>query len=410
MNKKIHILLIHQAFTGLNEPGGTRHYEFARALAARGHRVTVIASGMSYLTGKPRTEDDQIVRGLRILRATTLGGLHRSFFHRLVNFISFTLSSLVIGIRVKDLDIVWGTSPPLFQAISAWAVAKTKRIPFVLEVRDLWPDFAVAVGVLRNGLLIRASRGLERFLYQKANQVIVNSPGFIAHIKENGGTHIHVIPNGSDPAMFHAQTDGTVFRKSHRLEDKFVVLYAGAHGLSNDLDVVLDAAQILKRVENIRIVLLGDGKEKPRLQARAAELNLWNVRFVQPLPKDEMSTALTAADVCLAILKPTPFLATVYPNKVFDYMAAGRPVLLAIDGVIRKLVEETGAGVFVEPGHPEALADAIKKLAKLPQQNRTMGKAGQAMVEKQFNRSKLTDQMEEILVEAGMATGDPESI
>jgi glycosyltransferase involved in cell wall biosynthesis len=206
--------------------------------------------------------------------------------------------------------------------------------------------------------------------------------------------------------MFHAQTDGTMFRKSHRLEDKFVVLYAGAHGLSNDLDVVLDAAQILKRVENIRIVLLGDGKEKPRLQARAAELNLWNVRFVQPLPKDEMSTALTAADVCLAILKPTPFLATVYPNKVFDYMAAGRPVLLAIDGVIRKLVEETGAGVFVEPGHPEALADAIKKLAKLPQQNRTMGKAGQAMVEKQFNRSKLTDQMEEILVEAGMATGE----
>ncbi|MGH2581659.1 MAG: glycosyltransferase family 4 protein [Anaerolineales bacterium] len=409
MDRKIHILLIHQAFTGLNEPGGTRHYEFARALAASGHHVTVIASGVSYLTGKART-DDQEVRGLKILRAATLGGLHRSFFHRLMNFISFTLNSLFIGIRIKELDIVWGTSPPIFQAISAWAVARVKRIPFVLEVRDLWPDFAVAVGVLRNNFLIWVSCGLEHFLYRKANEIIVNSPGFIEHIKEKGGNHIHMIPNGSDPAMFNSQADRMTFLKSHGLEGKFVVLYAGAHGLSNDLDVVLGAAEILKGDEIIRIVLLGDGKEKPRLQARAAELNLPNVRFVHPLPKEEIAAALAAADACLAILKPTPFLATVYPNKVFDYMAAGRPVLLAIDGVIRKLIEDSGAGVFVEPGNPEALANAIKELANHPEQNRAMGKAGRAMVEKQFNRSKLAKYMQEILVEAAMAARNRASI
>jgi glycosyltransferase involved in cell wall biosynthesis len=408
--EKIHILLIHQAFTGLNEPGGTRHYEFARAMAASGHQVTVISSGVSYLTGKARNEIEKDVPGLKILRAATFGRLHRSFIHRLVNFISFTLSSLLLGIRIRDIDLVWGTSPPIFQALSALSIAKIKRVPFVLEVRDLWPDFAIAVGVLRNRFLISASRKMERFLYTRANKVIVNSPGYNQHVKQNGGKAVEVVPNGADAAMFNPDSAGTAFRQAHGLEDRFVVLYAGAHGLSNDLDVVLDTAQILKDIDDIKIVLLGDGKEKPKLEARAAELKLSNLIFVPPISKEKVSDALAAANACIAILKPTPFLATVYPNKVFDYMAAGRPVLLAIDGVIRKLIEGAKAGVFVEPGDPEALAKAILELAEHPQEVRAMGKAGREIVEKLFDRTMLANQMEEILVQTATAAKDAANI
>ena len=176
----MHILLIHQAFAALNEPGGTRHHEFARYLAQQGHRVTVIASPVSYLTGSDeqakRVEQDE--QGVTVLRSYTYNALHRSFVHRVFSFLSFMASSFITGLRVKDVDLVWGTSPPIFQGVTAWALARLKGVPFLFEIRDLWPAFAEAVGVLTNPILITASRWLERFLYRRADQVMVNSPGF----------------------------------------------------------------------------------------------------------------------------------------------------------------------------------------------------------------------------------------
>ena len=393
----MHILIIHQAFASLDEPGGTRHYEFARLLASRGHQVTVIASPVSYITGTPSQPpsfpkelgEAPKAEGVKILRARVYSAHHKSFFHRVIAFFSFMISSFWIGLRVKKVDLVWGTSPPIFQGATAWLLARLKRAKFLFEVRDLWPQFAVAVGVLKNPILIRMSEWLERFLYRGADRVIVNSPGFMAHVTGRGAKRVELIPNGADPSMFDPSNDGADFRRANHLEDKFVALYAGAHGMSNDLNVVLEAAKLLMDENKIQIVLLGDGKEKPALQTRAAQMGLSNVSFVSSVPKSEMPKALAAADVCIAILKPLEEYKTTYPNKVFDYMAAGRPVVLAIDGVIREVLEAAQCGFFAEPGNAIALANVLRELARDKKKAREIGLNGRKYLEKNFSREVI---------------------
>ncbi len=402
----MHILLIHQAFVALDEAGGTRHHELARCLARRGHQVTVIASRVSYLTGKTEgtldAEEEMDGGGrVRILRAYTYSALHRSFVHRVFSFFSFMLSSFWIGLGVRHVDLVWGTSPPIFQGVTAWALASLKGKPFLFEVRDLWPAFAIQVGVLRNRLLIRLSEWLERFLYRRAGRVMVNSPGFIDHVRQRGARRVELVPNGADAGMFDPDASGMDFRRAHGLEGRFLVLYAGAHGMSNDLGVVLQAAQRLSDRSEIAVALVGDGKERPRLMEDAAAMGLANVHFIPPLPKAEMAEALAAADACLAILKPIPLYGTVYPNKVFDYMAAGRPVILAIDGVIREVVEQAQGGVFVPPGDAAALSEAICRLADDPEEGRTMGANGRRYVEAHFDRPVLAERLAELVEEMG---------
>jgi glycosyltransferase involved in cell wall biosynthesis len=397
----MHILLIHQIFVKLDEPGGTRHHEIARYLKKQGHDVTVIGSPVSYLTGgikegsEARKQTDDL--GVTIIRSYTLPTMNRSFVWRVFSFFSFMISSFFNGLFVRDVDLVWGTTPPIFQAPTAWLLSRLKGVPFLLEVRDLWPAFAVAVGVLKNKTLIRMSEWLERFLYRHADQVMVNSPGFIDHVKANGAEHVALIPNGTDPDMFRPEAKGTAFREKHDIQDKFVLLYAGAHGLSNDLDVLLDAAGRLKNNKAIQFVLLGSGKEKPRLQKEAADKGLDNVLFLPPVPKVEMSEALAAADACLAILKPIEMYKTTYPNKVFDYMAAGRPLILAIDGVIREVIEEAQAGVFVPPGDPDSLVEAVKEMASNREKCRKMGMNGRQMIESRFSRKRLAKEFNMLL-------------
>lgn len=403
----MHILLIHQAFVALDEAGGTRHHEFARYIASQGHRVTIIASPISYLTGKadsahiPWCEKQTDGELITILRAYTYPALHRSFAFRLISFFSFMVSSFIIGMGVKNVDLVWGTSPPIFQGITAWMLARIKRRHFLFEVRDLWPTFAVAVGVLRNPLLIRLSNWLERFLYHRADQVVVNSPGYISHVKSRGAKRVELVPNGTDTRMFNPDVDGKAFRKSNDLEGKFVALYAGAHGLSNDLGVVLEAAKKCLTQTNIIFVLVGDGKDKPTLLAQAAREGLTNVIFLPPIPKVEMPAALASADACIAILKPIEMYKTTYPNKVFDYMASGKPVVLAIDGVIREVVQSAGGGIFVRPGDAEALYRAILTLANDPETSQRMGRQASRYVQSHFDRASLAAKLLDIM--GGMA-------
>lgn len=401
----MHILLIHQAFASLDEPGGTRHHELARYLASQGHRVTIIASPISYLTGKARStnilwsENQSDGQLITIMRAYTYPSLHRSFAFRLISFFSFMFSSFFIGLGVKNVDLVWGTSPPIFQGFTAWLLARIKHRPFLFEVRDLWPAFAVAVGVLKNPVLIKLSEWLETFLYRRANLVVVNSPGFIQHIKKRGASRVDLVPNGTDTSMFNPNANGGDFKREHGLEAKFVVIYAGAHGLSNDLGIVLQAAQKLLARKDIVFVLLGDGKDKPALQARAAREGLTNTIFLPPIPKVEMPSALAAADACIAILKPIEMYKTTFPNKVFDYMAAGKPVILAVDGVIREVVENAEGGIAVHPGDPEGLSQAVLQLADDPALVHRMGCKGRAYVEKNFDRSILAAKLMELMLE-----------
>ncbi len=413
----MHILLIHQAFASLDEPGGTRHHEFARHLASHGHQVTVIASPVSYLTGdktSPPTPSPSgtpfppLLQGegegagdggeVRIIRASVYAAHHKSFLHRLLAFFSFMVSSFFAGLRVKNVDLVWGTSPPIFQGLTAWLLARLKGVPFLFEVRDLWPQFAIAVGVLKNPLLIRLSRWLEGFLYRHADRMIVNSPGFVSHVTGRGARQVELIPNGADPEMFDPSDSGEAFRTRHGLAEKFIVLYAGAHGISNDLGVVLESARLLAHSRpEVCIILLGDGKEKANLQQQAAERGLTNVLFLPPVPKKEMAAALAGADACLAILKPIEEYKTTYPNKVFDYMAAGRPVVLAIDGVIRQVVEDADCGIFAQPGNPVALADAIRTIAADKEKARRMGLAGRQYLEEHFSRERMAEKLLGIL-------------
>ena len=401
----MHILLIHQAFAALDEPGGTRHHELSRYFAEQGHEVTIITSPISYLTGKPRREKIQWVdkqtdgSHITILRVYAYPALHRNFAYRVINFMSFMISSFWVGLRVKKVDLVWGTSPPIFQGLTAWALARLKNAPFLFEVRDLWPAFAVAVGVLRQPFLIKLSEWLEQFLYRHADKVVVNSPGFVQHVQSRGAAQVEVVPNGTDTSMFNPSVDGSTFRSAHGLEDKFIALYAGAHGLSNDLSVVLEAAHKMLSRKDIKIVLLGDGKDKPALQSRAIMDNLENICFLPPIPKIEMPFALAAANACIAILKPVELYKTTYPNKVFDYMAAGKPVILAIDGVIRDVIENAGAGIPVPPGDPDALANAIMSLADDPRLAHHMGKQAREYVEIYFNRETLASNFNKILVQ-----------
>ena len=400
----MHILLIHQAFVTTGEAGGTRHIEFAKRLASNGHRVTIITSPVSYLSGENSLsgfylwKGEQWAENIEIRYCWTSAGMHRGFIPRLLAFFSFMFSSFFCALSVKDTDLVWGTSPNLFQGWTAWLSARCKRIPFLLEIRDLWPEFAIAMGALRNPVLIRMSQWLEKFLYCHADRIIVNSPGFIPYIRDICGKTPDLVPNGADAAMFE-EADGTAFRNQYGLGNDFIVMYSGAHGPANDLETALNAAELLKEHTGIRFVFVGSGKDKPRLETLAAEKHLENVLFVPPVPKDRIASVMAAENAGLAILKKLDMFKTTYPNKVFDIMACGDPVICQIDGVIREAVESNHAGIFAEPGDPRALADAVLKLAADPDGCREMGRNGQKAVEEQFSRDSAAIRLEEIFRE-----------
>ena len=394
----VHILLIHQAFCGPHDPGGTRHYELAQRLVEMGHRFTVVTSECSYLTG----EEKAVLPGhieIEQRVAAVIGSWHRSYLSRVLAFVSFMITSALAALRVADPDVVIGTSPPMFQALSAWAVAAIRSCPFVLEIRDLWPAFAIDLGILRSPVLIFLARKLEHFLYAQANEIVVNSPSYRSYLLQNGIPEwkITVIPNGVDVSLFHRETNGDAFRSAHQLRDKFVVMYAGALGLANDIDCLLRAAARLRHETDIVFTLVGDGKELPRLRIQADSLQLNNVRFIAAQSKKEMPKVLAVADVCVATLRDAPMLQTTYPNKVFDYMAAGRPTVVAIEGPIREVIEKSGGGVCVPPGDDEMLAAAIRELHRRPQVGKEMGVKARAYVVSNFDRNIQAKQVAEII-------------
>ena len=396
------ILLINQAFVSPDEPGHTRHFELAKFLQSRGHELVIVASDLNYQTGKRTVERkgvfaEQIIDGVRVLRAYIYPALHRSYFWRVISFFSFMFSSVWTSFRVNDVDLVLGTTPPIFQAVSAWFVAWIRRKPFLLEVRDLWPEFGVSMGVLKNPIVIALGRRLEKFLYARAAHILVNSPAYKEYMIGKGVPEkkITFIPYGTDVDMFNPRVDGSSIRADLGLQDKFIVLYAGALGQANDIDTILRAAERLKPYDKIHFVLFGDGKERPRLQNEAKRMKLTNVTFAGVRPKKDMPRVVASADVCLAILQDIPMFRTTYPNKVFDYMAAGRATVLVIDGITRELIESSYGGVFVQPNDDETLAETILDLSKNVDIVQQMGQnAREYLVKHLDRRDKLNETLE----------------
>ena len=396
------ILLLNQAFVSPDEPGHTRHFEMAKFLRARGYELVIVASDLNYQTGQRTIARkgifaEQVIEGVRIMRAYIYPALHRSYFWRIISFFSFMFSSVWTALQVRDVDLVMGTTPPIFQAVSAWVVAWMRRKPFLLEVRDLWPEFGVSMGVLTNPVLIALGRWLEKFLYARATHILVNSPAYKEYMIGKGVPEkkITYIAYGTDVDMFNPQVDGSSIRSELGLQNKFVVLYAGALGQANDIDTILRAAQRLNGENKIRFVLFGDGKERPRLQSEAERMKLTNVIFAGVRAKKEMPLVIASADVCLAILQDIPMFRTTYPNKVFDYMAAGRATVLVIDGVSRQLIESSDGGVYVQPGNDELLAKTILELSKDSKRVQQMGQdAREYLVKHLDRRDKLNETLE----------------
>ncbi len=393
------ILLINQAFVSPDEPGHTRHYELAQYLKSHGHQLVIIASDLNYQTGNKIIQHhglsiQQDINGIQVIRAYIFPALHRSYFWRIFSFFCFMFSSIIVAMKVKDVDLVLGTTPPIFQAVSAWVIAFLRRKPFLLEVRDLWPEFIVSMGAIKSPLLIQLARWLERFLYHHATHILVNSPAYSTYIQSKNVAveKITYIPYGTDVDMFNPVLDGSSVKERYHLENKFVVLYAGALGQANDIFTLLRAAGRLVNEERISIILFGDGKERQKLEQYAQKNDLKNVIFAGAAAKKDMPLILAASDVCLAILQNVPMFRTTYPNKVFDYMAAGKPTILAIDGVVRSVIEAANGGVFVSPGDDQQLADTILSLSRDPQRIKTLGlNARKYLVENLDRKDKLQE-------------------
>lgn len=400
----MNVLLIHQYVVNPDQPGGTRHLEFGARLVAAGHHYTMVAGDLDYQTGRRLTDDphwivEEEVQGVRILRSYCYPSLHRNFLWRVVTFISFMFTSIWAAMRCGPVDIVVGTSPPLFQLFSAWFTSVIRRRPLLIEIRDLWPDFAVDMGVLKNPLLIWLARRMELFFYRQATHLLVNSPAYRDHLLSKGAPDekITVIPNGVAPEMFDPSDDGAELRRAWDLEDKFIVTYAGALGPANDIFTILRAAERLCEMPEVHFVLVGDGKDRTALEQFAADRRLTNVTFAGSYPKNQMRQVLAASNACVATLKDIPMFRTTYPNKVFDYMAAGRPTVLAIDGVIRQVVEAGEAGICVAPENDAAMADAVRTLCASPDLCAAMGRSGRAYVERHFNRAEHAREFAQLL-------------
>ena len=396
------ILLVNQAFVSFDEPGFTRHFEMAKYLRERGHEMVIVASDVNYQTGGRIVEHrgfvaEQEIEGVRVLRAFMLPSLHRNYFWRIVSFVGFMFSAVVASLKVKDADFVMGTSPPIFQAFAAWMAAFLLRKPFLFEVRDLWPQFAIDMKVIRNPVVIYLAHAVEKFLYNRATHILVNSPAYKPYIVPRGvpADKITFIPYGTDISMFTPEVDGSQVRRELGLDDKFIVLYAGAMGQANDIYTILRAAARLRDDSKIRFALFGDGKEGENLRAEAQRLGLDNVIFAGSAPKTKMPAVVAAADVCIAILQGIPGFRMTYPNKVFDHMAAGRATVLVIDGVIRDVIEASGGGVFVPPADDERLAQVIRELADDPARVKRMGEQARNYLVQNFDRrAKLSATLE----------------
>ncbi len=403
----MHILVVHQYYLRPDEAGGSRWNEFARYWAAAGHRVTVLAGMVHYATGRkhPQYRRRLLVteyeKGVTVKRCHVSEAYNRSFAGRAWAYASFALSSTLAGLTLPRPDVIVATSPPLTVGLTGIALAKWRRCPLVFEVRDLWPDFAIETGVLRSRAMIAIGYWLERISYRHARRINVLTPAFEQKLRDEKNVpakKLCMIPNGADLDLIQpAPRDNTIRRKLN-LSDKFVVTYVGAHGVANHLVQLLEAARILQHERpQVHLLLVGDGMQKPMLQQQAAQWRLQNVTFVPPVPKETIGQYLAASDVCTAVLKRLDGFKTVYPNKVFDYMAAQRPILLGIDGVARSLIEQADAGLFVQPENPHAFADAVKQLADHPDQAAQMGQHGRRYVAQHFSRKVLADNYLDIL-------------
>ncbi|MDB5273818.1 MAG: glycosyltransferase WbuB [Chitinophagaceae bacterium] len=401
------ILLIHQYFLEKNDSGGSRFNEMTRVWSEQGVEITVLA-GMIHANASGKAEKykdkyfvkEQYDKGIEVIRCHVSESYNVNFIGRLWGYFSFVFFSTWAGLfKTKGkYDLILVTSPPLFVGITAYVLSKFKRIPYVFEIRDLWPESAIDTGVVTNKVIIKISYWLEAFVYKHAKLINVLTPAFretLLNKKNIPAAKLIYIPNAADFSLSEEllQTfDAGAFRKEMDISDEtLLITYVGAHGVANHLIQLVEVAEHIKD-KPVLFLLIGDGMQKKMLKEEVQNRKLTNVRFIDPVPKKEVFKYILASDLGASVLKKVDTFKTVYSNKTFDYMACKKPILMAIDGVSRKLVEEAGAGVYVEPENVQDYIEKINFYLENRKELAVQGLSGYAYARTSFDREKLAQQ------------------
>ncbi|PKP62046.1 glycosyltransferase WbuB [Candidatus Atribacteria bacterium HGW-Atribacteria-1] len=409
MGKNIWILN-HYAITP-DMAGGTRHYDLGRELVKRGHKVTIFASGFDHSTKKyVKVKPKESIKienynGVCFIWLNTIPYSGNNW-RRTLNMISYGFKALNIDYGLEKPNVVIGSSPHPFAVFAAWWISRRHKVRFIFEVRDLWPQTAVEMGAIKaTGIPAKILYAWEKFMYKKAEKIIVLLPNAKDYIESLGidPQKIVWIPNGVDLERFdksvHVDPSSKVAKVFAKFKKKFKIVYTGAHGPANGLEVVVDATSLLSRKSaNIHFFLIGDGTEKERLIRKAQEKSVDNITFLDPVPKLQIPEILGQSDLLLHCLKKLDiFKSGISPNKLYDYLASGKPIIMSAEAT-NNIVQDAEAGIVVEPDNPEALAQGIVKIQEMvPEERQKLGANGRAYVEKYHNTRVLADILEKIL-------------
>jgi colanic acid biosynthesis glycosyl transferase WcaI len=403
------ILYVSQYFPPEMGAPAARAAELSRHWAAAGHHVTVLTGFPNHPTGVvPREYRDQIRRvvvrervdGVEVVRAWLLPFPNRKAYERMLNYSSFCVSSAIAGLFLSQPDVVIATSPQLLVGLSGWWLARWKRVPFVFEVRDLWPESLAAVGMDGNSLLHRSLAKIAGFLYRRADRVVVVSPAFEDYLVDHCRVpreKISVIENGVETQLF-APAPAAALRRELGAEGKFVVSYIGTMGMAHGLETIIAAAlQLQSTNPEILFLIVGEGAEKEQIVALAYQRALNNVRFIEQQPRENIPSYICASDACLVPLKKTDLFKTVIPTKMLEFMSCARPVILGVEGQARAILEKAHGGLAIEPENSNALVNAILYLAANQETGRKLGQNGREYIVHKFSRRETAERYIRVL-------------
>jgi glycosyltransferase involved in cell wall biosynthesis len=342
------------------------------------------------------------IDGIRVFRVGTLLSANKGFGKRTLNYLSYMASAILFSPLVKGVDVVVSTSPQFFCGLAGFFVSTGKRVPWVLEIRDLWPESIIAVGAVRNRTVIRFLESFETFMYRRADRVVALTNAFKRHIAGRGVPfgRIEVIKNGADLDRFRPMPRDNAFRSAHGLTGKFVASYVGTHGMAHSLDTIFRAAELLRGDDRIVFLMVGDGAERENLLKEKDRSGLDNVVMLPQQPKERMPEILAASDASLVLLKKTDLFKTVIPSKLFEAMAMERPIVLGVEGESREIVEEGDCGLCIEPENATGLADALGRLASDPGLALRLGRNGRMFVTRDYDREVLAESYLSLLCSA----------
>ncbi|MBM4000855.1 MAG: glycosyltransferase family 4 protein [Planctomycetes bacterium] len=395
----MHILFLSHNFPPEVNALATRTFEHCRRWVAQGHRVTVITCAPNYPRGvvfpgyRNAWRTEETMSGIRVVRVGTLIAANEGLLRRTVYYLSYMLRAAFAGAALRDVDVIVSSSPQFF---GGWAGALCKRIrrrPFVLEVRDLWPESILAVGAMERTAFIRFLEWLEQRMYAAADHIVTVGDGYRRQLVARGvpPTKIDVVPNGIDAESARPRFDPRDVRRGLGAERKFVCAYVGTIGMAHGLGVVLDAAERARLAgrRDVEFWLVGDGAERRSLEREADRRRLDNVRFLGLVPRDRVASYVAAADACLVHLRGAALFETVIPSKIFETMAAETPIVMGVRGDACRIVVEQGAGVAMTPDDGESLLQCLDRIAANPGAYRN----GRAFVLREYNRDSLALQM-----------------